>query len=95
MVGTVIIDLKQPLDVIWKNIKRKRRSDIKRAEKKGITIEMNTCQEEFTEMVNAFRTRHLGLPCIVVSRKTKYLFIAKSKEGEVLAGELFITRLNG
>lgn len=96
MVGhTVIIDLKQPLDVIWKNIKRKRRSDIKRAEKRGITIEMNTCQEEYEEMVNALRTRYLGLPSIVVSSKTEYLFIAKSKEGEVLAGELFITRLKG
>lgn len=96
MVGhTIIIDLKQSLDVIWNNIKRKRRSDIKRAEKRGITIEMNTCQEEFREMINTLRTRYLGLSLIVVSRKTKYLFIAKSKEGEVLAGELFITRLNG
>ena len=44
------IDLTQDLDKLWHDIRKKRRSDIKRAERVGITVYLNTNLAEYAEI---------------------------------------------
>lgn len=91
---TLIIDLTQDLEVIWKNIKRSRREGIKRAERRGIIVEINTYYEEFIEMFNTFcKFLKLRLYNVSINRfkNSGYLFVAKDKTGEIIAGIWFYT----
>ncbi|MDQ7032929.1 MAG: peptidoglycan bridge formation glycyltransferase FemA/FemB family protein [Desulfonauticus sp.] len=51
---TIIIDLTQNLDTIWKNIEQRTRRYIKRAEKEGIEIRLNENFKEFNELYYRF-----------------------------------------
>jgi lipid II:glycine glycyltransferase (peptidoglycan interpeptide bridge formation enzyme) len=93
---TLVIDLTQDIETIWRNIKKKRRGDILRAEKRGIAVEMNEHYREFTDIFNNLR-RVLDLPPFDTSpevfkqkiyNNNSLLFVAVLNK-EVLAGHWF------
>lgn len=91
---TLIIDLSQNLDTIWKTIKKKRRGDIRKAKRLGITIEINTSYEKFTETFINIR-KLIDLPPFTISPnefKTNgtFLFVAKY-DGNIVAGDWYYT----
>jgi lipid II:glycine glycyltransferase (peptidoglycan interpeptide bridge formation enzyme) len=97
---TLIIDLTQDLCIIWKNIKKKRRGDIQRAEREEIIIELNTNYDEFLEMLKKIREITNQSPFVISSeileefKKNDLLFVAKY-HGEVIAGNWYYIRFNG
>ena len=99
MGNTIVIDLSKSKENIWKNMKRKRRSDISRAKKQGIIIERSLNNiEAFVEMKNKL-FEHTNIPISYTSKelldKGDNLFIARDKDGDMVAGELTITKYNG
>ncbi len=59
--STIVIDLKEDLDTIWKNMDPSCRKDIKKAEKEGFTVQMNKNYEAFLELHDRLRQAK-GLP---------------------------------
>ena len=90
---TLVIDLTQDLDVIWKNMNKSScRYAINRAKKDGIKIKLNQNYEEFCEINRSFR-ENKGLP--VGSEKNEFmnkygtLFVAEF-DGEILCGQFYL-----
>lgn len=98
---TLIIDLTQPLKVIWRNIQRKRRGDIKRAKRKGVTVEIDSSFKYWDEWFTILKKLHkqLGIPIIPwlfrgqpCLKKEDGTLIVSLLNNEVLAGEWYIPR---
>ncbi|MCD6239311.1 MAG: GNAT family N-acetyltransferase [Thermotogae bacterium] len=94
---TLIIDLTQDLDVIWKNMSKSScRYAINRAQRDGVKIKLNQNYEEFYEIVHSFR-KAKGLPAhpekIDFMKKYGILFVAEF-DGEIIGGNLYIADKN-
>jgi len=50
---TLIVDLTQDEQSIWNNIRRKRRGDIKRAQRLGVTVEVDSSFRYWDEWFNS------------------------------------------
>jgi hypothetical protein len=86
---TLVIDLTQELETIWKNMSNKSaRYSIKAAQKAGVEVKLNENYEEFQDMHNRFR-RAKGLPpysfATDVLKRSGPLFVAEH-DGELLSG---------
>jgi lipid II:glycine glycyltransferase (peptidoglycan interpeptide bridge formation enzyme) len=89
MARTLIIDLSQDINTIWKNIKRKRRGDITRAIKRGISVEVNIHYDEWY-ILHTFSATKLGSQLgDLTTIKSEGLLFVGLYEGKVLAGEWF------
>jgi hypothetical protein len=91
--STLIIDLNEPLETIWKKMdKSSCRYAINKSIKDGIKISKNTRYEEFLEMDQSFR-KMKGLPMDVVGfdilKRYGTLFIAEY-DGELLGGQFYL-----
>ena len=89
---TIGIDLSKSLEELWSDIPRKRRGDIRRAERRGVTIEMDCHYGGFRDIYRGTR-KHLNLPPWDISRpemESCKLFVALDAEGEVVAGEAYM-----
>lgn len=90
---TLIIDLDQDLDIIWKNMdKSSCRYAINRAKKDGIKIRLNQNYEEFYEINKSFKKNKnlpTGFENIDFMKKYGTLFISEI-DGEILGGQLFL-----
>ena len=90
---TLVIDLTQDLDVIWKNMSKSScRYSINRAKKDGVKVKLNQNYEEFYEINQSFR-RNKGLPTgsekIEIMREYGTLFVAEF-DGEILGSQLYL-----
>lgn len=89
---TLVIDLTQDLDTIWRNMSKKScRYEIKRAMREGIQIRLNQAYEQFYEVNRSFR-RAKKLPDLTsleFMRKCGTLFTAEY-EGEIIGGQLYL-----
>lgn len=85
---TLVIDLTQDLDKIWKDITDSSRNAINQARRLGVKIKINDNYKEFYEMNRLFR-KCKGLPRldmeINLMKKYGTLFVAEY-EGEIIAG---------
>ena len=94
---TLVIDLTQDLDMIWKNMERGScRKRIKRAEREGVKIKLNQNYEEFYEINRSFRKNkglNKGLPAgsekIDIIKKYATLVVAEL-DGDILCGRLYL-----
>ncbi len=89
--STIVIDLKQGLDSILKNMDPSCRKDIKKAEKEGFVIQTNKNYETFLELHDRLR-KSKGLPpnqlSIDFMKKYGTLFTFEHQEG--LVGGCFV-----
>ncbi len=90
---TLVIDLTQDLDVIWKNMSQSScRYAINRAKRDGVKIKRNENYKEFYEINRSFRRRKglpLGFEKIETMKKYGTLFVAEFN-GEILGGQLYL-----
>jgi lipid II:glycine glycyltransferase (peptidoglycan interpeptide bridge formation enzyme) len=85
---TLVIDLTQDLDVIWKNFNRKScRQPINRAKKAGVQIKIGENHDEFYRIYRSFRKTKglIGLKKLDLIKKYCTLFTVKVK-GDILSG---------
>jgi lipid II:glycine glycyltransferase (peptidoglycan interpeptide bridge formation enzyme) len=85
---TLIIDLRQGIDIMWENIRRSCRYFIRRALREGIEVRINENFDEFYEMNRSFRRKKgLAGPAVRPEFMKRYgvLLVAKLN-GEVIAG---------
>lgn len=90
---TLVIDLTQDLDVIWKNMsKSSSRYAINRAKRDGVKIKINQNYKEFYKINRAFRNNK-GLPSgfTTVRFMMEYgtLFVSEFN-GEIIGGQLYL-----
>ena len=94
---TLVIDLTQDLDTIWKNMDNSScRYSIKRAKREGIEIKINCNYEEFYEINRSFaKDKDLGTGDIPVRffEKNGTLFTAEFN-GEVIGGQFYLNDEN-
>ena len=91
---SLYIDLTQDLDVIWGNIKRKRRGDIKRAERLGVKVLFDKDFVHYDEWLTLFSKSHEKLDIPLRPRlfnEKGYVFLA-FHNGELHASEKFLKR---
>jgi len=91
--STLIIDLNEPLETIWKKMdKSSCRYAINRSVKDGVKISKNTRYDEFLDMEQSFR-RMKGLQMDVLGfdilKRYGTLFIAEY-DGELLGGQFYL-----
>jgi len=89
---TLIIDLSQDIDIIWKNIRKTRRAEINKAKKLGMTIEMNSRRREWYmlfEKLNEHLGRAVPISIEDVQNKIPISFVGVYNK-QVLAGEMYI-----
>lgn len=89
---TLIIDLTQDLDTIFKNMNKACRYDIRRSEKEGFNIKMNQNYGEFYNLNQSFRkSKKAPLDFTEIEFMKKYgtLFIAELN-GEILVGNFYL-----
>ncbi len=92
--STSIIDLKEDLDSLWKNLSKSScKYAIKRAKREGIKINININYEEFIKINNSFReSKKLSksyLNDVELMKKIGTLFIAKLGD-EILGGNFYV-----
>lgn len=90
---TLVIDLNQDLDVIWKNMSKSScRYAINKSLRDGVRIKLNQNYEEFYEINRLFR-ENKGLTIssekLEIMKKYGTLFVAEF-EGEILGGQLYL-----
>lgn len=89
---TLVIDLTQDLDKIWKNMNSSCRYKINRVKRDGIKIKINDNYEEFYELNRSFR-KNKRLPEdnmeIDLMKKCGSLFVAECN-GEIIAGQFYL-----
>ncbi len=94
---TLVIDLSQDLETIWKNMhKSSCRYSIKRAKREGIKILINNKYDEFYKINYSFiKDKGLkgGLLDIQFMKKNGTLFVAEFN-GEILGGQFYIADKN-
>lgn len=89
---TLVIDLTQELDQIWKNMNKYNRRDINKAKKCGFEIKINKNYEEFYEINNQFtEDKEIGTYSITIEFMKKYgtLFTAELN-GETIGGHFYL-----
>jgi len=89
------IDLNQDIDEIWNNIKRQHKRHIRRAEKNGTEVSVNSNYEKFHQIYkNFFKQKNymdqIGLKILSLQFMQKYgiLFIAEN-HGEIKGGNFY------
>jgi len=89
---TLIIDLNQDLETIWRGIKKRRRETIRQAERLGVTIMEDCCLEDFQNIYWMIRYTIQVPPLDLPLRelKTCKLFVAVDTTGETVAGGAFM-----
>lgn len=89
---TLVIDLTQDLDTIWKNISKSTCRLINRAKKDGVNIHINKNYEEFYKLNGQFRTnKGIMSSSIDIDFMKKYGTLFTSEfEGEILSGSLYL-----
>jgi len=91
---TLVVDLTQDLETIWKNISRKRRGDINRAQRRLVKVKYDQSRvfwSRWIELVTKSR-RSIGLnPRPNTLREKGYLFVAFHKD-ELIAAEYYHKR---
>lgn len=91
---TLVIDLTQDLDTIWKKMdKRSCRESIIKARKDGEIIRMNQGYDTFLKMCSEFR-REKGLDDFTVDiefMKKNGILVISEYEGKIIGGEFHIT----
>jgi len=89
---TLVIDLTQDLDAIWKNMEGSCRRRIKRAKKNGVKIKLNQNYEDFYEINRSLR-KSKGLPLydesIEFMKECGTLFVEEF-EGEIIGGHFYL-----
>lgn len=93
---TLVIDLTQDEQTIWKNIRRKRRGDIRRAQKLGVKVEVDSAFKFWDEwFISVIKLRNRigqpAFPWMEGAKKTDGILIVALLEGKVLAGEWYTT----
>jgi len=89
---TLVIDLTQDLDTIWRNMKKKScRYEINRAQREGIVIKINQNLDEFAKIYRAFWKSKVYADAHVRPEFMKYgtIFTAEIDD-EVVAGQLYL-----
>ncbi len=91
--STLVIDLTQELDTIWKSMsKTSARNSIKRAEKAGVNVRLNSNYEEFQDILSSLM-RAKQLPpaplSIDVLQRGGPLFVAEH-DGEIISGIAYV-----
>jgi len=91
---TLVIDLTQDLDIIWKNMGKKScRYEINRAQREGIVVKINHNFDEFYQMDKSFRGKKgLGAGSLChpeFMRRYGTLFTAEVA-GEIIAGQFYL-----
>lgn len=93
---TLVIDLTEDLDTVWKKIKPNCRNEINRAQREDIKISINEHYEEFYHIFKSFVSQKkgyglpfgIGLPSLNTLKKCGTLFTTES-QGEILGGHLY------
>jgi lipid II:glycine glycyltransferase (peptidoglycan interpeptide bridge formation enzyme) len=90
---TLVVDLTQDEQSIWNNIRRKRRGDIRRAQRLGVVIVVDTefkFWDKWFESVKKVRER-IGKPLYpwMKGKKTDGILVIAYLKGQVLAGEWY------
>jgi CelD/BcsL family acetyltransferase involved in cellulose biosynthesis len=89
---TLVIDLTQELDTIWKKMSRQRaRKGIKRAQREGVSVKLNENYDEFQDLNDSFRKQKGLAPTLISTSTLKRggpLFIAEY-DGEILCGHAY------
>lgn len=101
---TAVIDLTQYLDTIWRNMNKRTRNLINRAEREGIVVRMNENYEEFYKiyksfikkkgLASIFRIFGVGAVSLETMKRHGTLFIAEH-DGEMLSGRLYLENYSG
>ena len=91
---TLVVDLKQDEKSIWNNIRRKRRGDIKRAQKLGVTIEVDSAFKFWDEwFISVMKVRNrIGKPAypwMGEAKKTDGILVVALSNEKVMAGEWY------
>ncbi len=90
---TLVIDLTQDLDAIWKNMSKSScRYAINRSKRDGVKIKRNENYREFYEINRSFRARKgipIGFEKIETMERYGTLFVAELN-GEILGGQLYL-----
>jgi len=91
--NTLVIDLTQNMDLIWKNMANNScRRRIKRAEKSGVKIKLNQNYEDFYEINLSFR-ENKGLPAntedVEFLKNNGTLFVEEF-DGEIIGGHFYL-----
>ena len=90
---TLVIDLTQDLDLIWKNMSKSScRYAINRAKRDGVKIKLNQNYKEFYEINRSFRENkglQIGSEKIEFMEKHGTLFVAEF-DGEILCGQFYL-----
>jgi len=93
---TAVIHLTQDLDIIWRNINKSTRYQVKRAEREGFKIHLNEYYDEFYQINRGFHQgKGFGLifdmdtPGVQTMKKYATLFTAEYG-GEILGGNLYL-----
>lgn len=94
---TLVIDLSQDLEAIWKNMSKSScRYEIRRAEREGIKIIINQKFEDFIKIYKLFiKTKKLKKSNVTVQFLKKYgiLFIAELN-GKIMGGQFYLKDKN-
>lgn len=92
-ITTLIIDLKQDLEIIWKNMSKSScRYEVRRAEREGIKIIIDQRFEDFIKMYKLFtKTKKIKKSNFTVQFMKKYgvLFIAELN-GKIMGGQFYL-----
>ena len=75
---------------MWRGITKSRRKEIIRARRRGITVEKSIDAQEYQRILNHVRSC-LGIGTMTVDRNPTYLFVARTADGEAVAGNNFYT----
>jgi len=94
---TLVINLTEDLDVLWKKLKPQCRQQINRAQRQDIKITINKYYEEFYHIFRLFQSQKrgyglpfgIGLPSLDTLKRCGTLFTAES-QGEIIGGHLFL-----
>jgi hypothetical protein len=90
---TLVIDLTQELDTIWKKMSKKSaRYSIKRAQRDGVRVKLNDNYDEFKDLNDSFRKKKGLRPdffCPNVLKRYGPLFVAEY-DGEIIAGQSYV-----
>ena len=95
--ATLVLDLTQDLELIWANMRKTFRQNIKYAQRDGIKVRMNQAYGEFCSLNRSFK-RAKGLPASSgwpwfsenVEHMKKYGTLFVSELDEVLSGQFYL-----
>lgn len=94
---TLVTDLTEDLDTIWRILRRTCRYEINRALREGIKIRINEHYEEFYHIFKSFMSQKkgfglpfgIGLPGLNTMKRCGTLFTAES-QGEIIGGQIYL-----